>query len=143
MSKSRVEALKSEKGIQTRTTPRQKRQNDSDASVSTRKLTLFRLRSLQKMILDIKTRRGVGYRWFERFGQHRFGWYEHVGAGNFKQVHAIQRDYDDIKQVYDLIKDDAKIDAELLTLLLDLIQKQNEVESIMSRIITIARRHAG
>lgn len=93
------------------------------------------------MVLDVKSRRKVGYRWFERFGKHRFGWYEHIGAGHFDQVRATADDFEDVKQVYDLIKEDEKIDAELLTLLLDLIAKRAETDLIMDRIIVIARRN--
>ncbi len=93
------------------------------------------------MILEIKQRRKVGYRWFERFEHHKFGWYQHIGAGEFKQARATEQDYLDVKQVYDLLREDAKIDAELLTLLLELIEVDGRRNSIISDIITIARRN--
>lgn len=93
------------------------------------------------MILDIRERRQVGYRWFERFGKHHFGWYQHIGTGNFKQVHATEQDYCDVKQVYDLLRDNAKLDAELLSLLLDYIEQRSKCDETMSKIVSIARRN--
>ncbi len=99
------------------------------------------MKALQTMILDVKKRRRVGYRWFERFHKHCFGWYQHIGAGQFRQVHATMQDYLDVKQVHDLMKEDGKVDAELLELLIGYIEKQHECESIINRIIVIARRN--
>lgn len=143
LHRTRYNGLSDTKRMTEHTTSRQTRQYSSVITDGTKKLNPRKLKVLQAMILDVKRRRGVGYRWFERFAKHRFGWYEHIGAGNFKQVRATVQDYLDVKQVYDLLREDAKIDSELLTLLLDLIQKQGEVESIMGHIITIARRHTG
>lgn len=120
---------------------RQTRQAPSVISDKAPKLTLRKVKTLRAMILDIRERRQVGYRWFERFGKHRFGWYQHIGTGNFKQVHATEQDYCDVKQVYDLLRDNAKLDAELLSLLLDYIEQRSKCDETMSKIVSIARRN--
>jgi hypothetical protein len=137
----RTETLKTKKRLALHTTMRQTRQSSSVASVKAPKLPLGKMKALKTMVLDVKERRGVGYRWFERFHKHCFGWYQHIGAGEFKHVHATMQDYLDVKQVYDLLREDAKIDAELLTLLLDYIEKRNECEAIIGKVIAIARRN--
>ena len=138
---SPVKASKSQKGYLGHTTKRQTRQVSSVISVKGRKLPLSRMKTLKMMILDVKERRQVGYRWFERFHKHCFGWYQHIGSGRFDQVRATMQDYLDVKQVYDLLKEDAKIDAELLTLLLDYIEQRSKCDETMTKIIAVARRN--
>lgn len=123
------------------TPQRQKRQVSPVTSDKGQKLPLRKVKHLQTMILDVKDRRKVGYRWFERFGKHRFGWYQHIAAGNFNQVHVTELDYFRIKQVYDLMREDAKIDAELLTLLLDYIEQRSKCDETMGKIVAVARRN--
>lgn len=137
----RVEAQNSKKREAVHTTLRQTRQVASVASVKGAKLPLGKMKTLQTMILDVKERRQVGYRWFERFHKHCFGWYQQIGSGNFKQVHATEQDYCDVKQVYDLLRDNAKLDAELLTLLLDYIEQRSRCDETMGKIISVARRN--
>lgn len=137
----RAEASKSRQGQIVHAAPRQTRQVSSVASDKGAKLPLGKMKTLKMMILDVKERRQVGYRWFERFHKHCFGWYQQIGSGNFKQVHATEQDYCDVKQVYDLLRDNAKLDSELLTLLLDYLEQRSKCDETMNRIVTIARRN--
>lgn len=124
-------------------TKRQTRQVASVTSVNTKKLTLKRLNSLKLMILDIKQRRLVGYRWFEQYSDHKFGWWQHIGAGEFDQIHATEKDFNDIQRLHHLLLEDAELDAELLPLVLRRLQKQTELNQIDLEIIDLARRRAG
>lgn len=137
----RLEASDGKKRQAVNTSMRQTRQASSVTSDEPKKLTLRKSKALRSMILDIKERRKVGYRWFERFGNHCFGWYQHIGSGNFKQVHATEQDYQSVKRIYDLLKEDALIDAQLLTLLLDLIEVDGKRNEIIRDVIAIARRN--
>lgn len=130
-----------EKHLAGSTTMRQIRQVSSVTSVKAPKLPPAKMKALKTMILDVKERRNVGYRWFERFHKHCFGWYQHIGAGQFNQVHATMQDYIDVKQVYDLLRENAKVDAELLDLILEYIEQRSKCDETMTRIISIARRN--
>lgn len=141
MHQNAPETLNGKKRGAVHTLPRQTRQVASVTSVKGAKLPPSKMKTLKMMILDVKDRRQVGYRWFERFHKHCFGWYQQIGSGNFKQVHATEQDYCDVKQVYDLLRDNAKLDAELLTLLLDYIEQRSRCDETMGKIIALARRN--
>lgn len=134
-------ALHARKGTQSHTTQRQTRQMTPVTSVKAPKIAPAKMKALQMMILDVKKRRQVGYRWFERFHKHCFGWYQHIGAGRFDQVHATYQDYLDVKQVYDLLRENAKVDSELLNLILEYIEQRSKCDETMTQIISIARRN--
>lgn len=134
-------AFSEQKGKPAGQSMRQIRQVSSVTSVKAPKLPPAKMKALKTMILDVKERRNVGYRWFERFHKHCFGWYQHIGAGQFNQVHATMQDYIDVKQVYDLLRENAKVDAELLDLILEYIEQRSRCDETMTRIISIARRN--
>ncbi len=123
------------------TVQRQQRQPPVVSVVSTKKLPLRQMKSLREWVLWIKTTRKVGYRWFERFG-HKFGWWQHIGAGNFRRVHATLEDYLSIKQIYEVMQEDARLDAETLTLVLDLLEKRSALDNSLLKLLALVRTRA-
>ena len=138
MSAKRVSAAKSkQKSL------RQKRQNRSVASAQNSRLTgRYMLKHMTIMVKWLAEHRKGGYRWIQGHTSRKFGWWQHVGTGNYKTIKPTKNDYDMIKRIYDLLQDDVSTDNELLDTLLEIFEYRGKLDAALSRAVTIVRRRA-
>jgi hypothetical protein len=80
-----------------------------------------------------------GYRWLAKFTTRSFGYWQHV-ATKSGRVKPTVSDYTAIKRVYDVLRDGADLDAEMIVLLLDVMEARGRMDSALARLLGMVRR---
>jgi hypothetical protein len=82
-----------------------------------------------------------GYRWLAKFTTRSFGYWQHVAVGD-GQVKPRLDDYNTLKRIHDILKDDANLDSDIVMLLLEIMEHRGRMDAALARLINLIRHKA-
>lgn len=123
------------------TTPRQQRQHEAVSAVSTSRLNAREFKRFKTMVLWLQDRHS--YRWLEKYTGRTHGWLQQVGAGNRKRVAPNHADLTNVSRLYEIVQADQALDAEALTLLLEVMEARARMDAALTKLISMARKRSG
>lgn len=100
--------------------------------------TRAQVRRMSEMALWIAERKS--YRWIAKFTTRSFGYWQHVAARD-GQVKPRLDDYTTLKRIYDIVRDGAALDSEMVALLLEVMEHRGRMDAALARLLNLVRRH--
>lgn len=129
------------KRIVVRSDSRQRRQRPAVVAVGISRVNTREFKRLRTMVLWLRERRG--YRWLAKYTGRGHGWWQQVGAGHSRRVAPTHADYTNVQRLYEIMQADQSIDAEALSLLLEVIEARSQMDMALTQLITLVRKRVG